>query len=485
MRWLSPERIADHAAARRRRRRRRAAARRRPLVGAGASPTCAPRAVPPTCRSSPPAVSSSPTPSCWRRSTVPAGVAREAHRYLAAGGPTNLAQLVRFLSDTVLLTGFGFDAADDDPRRHGVGRRRPRRARRAASAGATAGRRSSSTAPTSWPGTRRRSATWRRRSRPPAPTCWPSPRTRCAPMPPGGSRRWSCAASTASTSSSRRRWPPARTNADGDGWSVPGLDALGIPVIQSPSTPASRPAWLDDDAGLGPLDVASGVAVPEFDGRIIGPTFAFKEVVDDDAGRGRRDHRGACRPRAHRAPRRASPCARPACATSPTRDKRVAIVLSAYPTKRARLGNAVGLDTPASAIELLHALRDDGYRVDRIPTDGDALMDELADRVHLRPAGADGRPGRGGGRVAGPSPRTTTWFASLPDAARDGVESVWGPAPGEVYVADGRAAVHRASTSAACSSRSSRRAASAPTRSARTTPPTSRRPTTTWRSTAG
>ena len=40
--------------------------------------------------------------------------------------------------------------------------------------------------------------------------------------------------------------------------------------------------WHDDDAGLSPVDVGMGVAIPEFDGRIIGPTFAFKEIVDDD-----------------------------------------------------------------------------------------------------------------------------------------------------------------------------------------------------------
>src|SRR5215218_9357960 len=42
-------------------------------------------------------------------STVPMGVATEAHGYLAQGGPENLVQLHRFLSDTVLLTGKGFD----------------------------------------------------------------------------------------------------------------------------------------------------------------------------------------------------------------------------------------------------------------------------------------------------------------------------------------------------------------------------------------
>src|SRR3954454_1776534 len=42
-------------------------------------------------------------------STVPMGVDTEAHGYLAQGGPDNLVQLHRFLSDTVLLTGEGFE----------------------------------------------------------------------------------------------------------------------------------------------------------------------------------------------------------------------------------------------------------------------------------------------------------------------------------------------------------------------------------------
>ncbi len=41
-------------------------------------------------------------------STVPAGVAAQAHDYLAHGGTGNLRELPRFLSDTVLLGGAGF-----------------------------------------------------------------------------------------------------------------------------------------------------------------------------------------------------------------------------------------------------------------------------------------------------------------------------------------------------------------------------------------
>src|SRR3954470_13352110 len=48
-------------------------------------------------------------------STVPMGVATEAHGYLAQGGPDNLAQLHRFLGDTVLLEGEGFEAPSVAP----------------------------------------------------------------------------------------------------------------------------------------------------------------------------------------------------------------------------------------------------------------------------------------------------------------------------------------------------------------------------------
>ena len=53
-------------------------------------------------------------------------------------------------------------------------------------------------------------------------------------------------------------------------------------------------------------------------------------------------------------------------------------MLSSYPTKHARVGNAVGLDTPASAVVLLRALREARYDLgDGFPEDGDALIHPL------------------------------------------------------------------------------------------------------------
>ncbi|HET9969947.1 MAG TPA: cobaltochelatase subunit CobN, partial [Streptosporangiaceae bacterium] len=51
----------------------------------------------------------SPDAELMALSTVPAGVATEALGYLREGGQENLRELTRFLSDTVFLTGEGFE----------------------------------------------------------------------------------------------------------------------------------------------------------------------------------------------------------------------------------------------------------------------------------------------------------------------------------------------------------------------------------------
>ena len=63
-------------------------------------------------------------------------------------------------------------------------------------------------------------------------------------------------------------------------------------------------------------------------------------------------------------------------------------MLSAYPTKHSRIGNAVGLDTPVSVIRLLRAMREPGYDLGapgEIPGTG-ALTRSRARTRHRRPA---------------------------------------------------------------------------------------------------
>ncbi len=112
------------------------------------------------------------------------------------------------------------------------------------------------------------------------------------------------------------------------------------------------------------------VAIPEFDGRLITVPFSFKEPGPDGVPVYRAD------------PERAARVAGIALGYArlraiPNAEKRLAIVLSSYPTKHSRVGNAVGLDTPASAVALLAALKDAGYDVGDVPTDGDTLIHTL------------------------------------------------------------------------------------------------------------
>jgi cobaltochelatase CobN len=221
---------------------------------------------------------------------------------------------------------------------------------------------------------------------------------------------------------------PATASAGGDdeAWNVAELAALDVPILQGLCLTTSRADWAANDDGLSPLDVATQVAVPEFDGRLITVPFSFKEFDADGLSTYVADP--------ERAARVAGIAVRHArLAHIPNADKRIVLMMSAYPTKHARIGNAVGLDTPASAIALLAALREAGYTVGHLPDNGDDLMKELI------AAGGQDPEWLTEEQLAGNPIRISTetyrrWYSELPADFREGVERHWGQAPGELFV---------------------------------------------------
>ncbi|WP_298445129.1 cobaltochelatase subunit CobN [Ferrimicrobium sp.] len=224
----------------------------------------------------------------------------------------------------------------------------------------------------------------------------------------------------------------AAGHADALAWEAGGLADLGVPVLQALIATTPRSQWQESQAGLRPVDVAMNVAMPEFDGRIITIPIAFKELIDEDEGFGanisayRLDHE-----RTQRLMDLTLRLVRLRHKENAT--KRIAIVLSAYPTKRSRLGNAVGLDTPASLMALARRMEQEGYHILGLLDDADTLMARLGDLIDYEHPSV-----RSGGGIALPVDTYTRWFHTLPDELQTAVIANWGPPPGSIYLEDDR-----------------------------------------------
>ncbi len=357
-------------------------------------------------------------------SLAPPGIVAQAFEYLLHGGVANIEQLLRFVVDTLLLTGFGFDAPQEvplagifgdaviDPARPTVGVVFYR-----------AHLLSGNTAFVSdlCEALERRGAN--------------AVPVHCYSLRPDEKGRVAALDVLADVGVDTVITTVLAMGAStDDGWDASALARLDVPVLQATASTSPRAAWEASDAGLSPLDVAMTVAIPEFDGRIISVPFSFKEIVDDGDDLGVAV--SAYRTLPDRVERVAGVATRLAALRHrPVEERRIAIVLSAYPTKRSRLGNAVALDTPASVIDLLHAMADAGYAIERIPSDGDALMAEVAEGLaYDREAIAKEEVARACGRWD--VEEYEQWFDSLPAALRDAVTDAWGHAPGAVHVDD-------------------------------------------------
>src|SRR5204862_1230834 len=111
---------------------------------------------------------------------------------------------------------------------------------------------------------------------------------------------------------------------------------IGVPVIQAIAAGVDRETWRRSGRGLGPLDTAMNVALPEFDGRIIGVPISFKEEATEDQRLGVRLMRYAPMPdRVQFMAALAAAWAR--LRRTPPAERKVALVLSNYPTKNARI----------------------------------------------------------------------------------------------------------------------------------------------------
>ncbi|HEV2301454.1 MAG TPA: cobaltochelatase subunit CobN [Stellaceae bacterium] len=207
------------------------------------------------------------------------------------------------------------------------------------------------------------------------------------------------------------------------------LAAADCPVLQAVFSGGDEAAWRQGTRGLNPRDLAMNVVLPEIDGRILARAVSFKAPLGRDPLT-EADLVG-WRPVADRVAFVAD------LARNWTRlrskgvgERRLAIILANYPNRDGRIGNGVGLDTPASALAILRALAAAGYRLGPFPDSPQELIERLlAGPTNARPSAPY--------EEALSFAQYSAFFGTLPAAVQTAVTARWGAAERDPFFRPG------------------------------------------------
>jgi cobaltochelatase CobN len=231
--------------------------------------------------------------------------------------------------------------------------------------------------------------------------------------------------------------PDVVLNATAFAISKPGSDAAetpfddaDCPVMQVIFAGGTEAAWRDGTAGLSARDIAMNVALPEVDGRLLTRAVSFKAEARFDA------LTEASLVRYESVPDRIDFVAELAAAwarlrRTPVAERRVALVLANYPNRDGRLGNGVGLDTPAGALAALRAMAAAGYQIDGLPADGNGLVRRLLEGP------SNDRRRHAEATESLPLADYEIFFAALPERLQQAVRERWGPPEADPFFRPG------------------------------------------------
>lgn len=198
------------------------------------------------------------------------------------------------------------------------------------------------------------------------------------------------------------------------------LETLGCPVLQVIASTENREAWMQNPRGLSPSNVAMSVALPETDGRVLTTVVGFKEAQETHPELEFQAKAVVPDPDqvAHVAELARNWVQLRKLANS---EKRIALIMANYPNHDSRLGNGVGLDTPASVVKFLQHLKAAGYEVGLLPEDGDQLIRELQAGITNDEEQSYGKP------LAQwvPAAELREFTSRLPQAMRERLQEQW------------------------------------------------------------
>jgi cobaltochelatase CobN len=206
-----------------------------------------------------------------------------------------------------------------------------------------------------------------------------------------------------------------------------------IPVLQAICSLDNHAQWQANAQGLGSRDLAMHIVLPELDGRLITQPISFKGL----AWRSERSQSDVVCYQPHLPGMDfVAELARNwiALARKHNADKRIALILANYPTRDGRIGNGVGLATPAAALNIRKALQQQGYPVEELPDSGTALIHQLLGGVTNDLDSLDARPCAQSLALDD----YLAFFHSLPAANQQAVRERWGEPQSDPMFRGGR-----------------------------------------------
>lgn len=199
------------------------------------------------------------------------------------------------------------------------------------------------------------------------------------------------------------------------------MPSLDVPILQVILSGGTEEQWESGFKGLSPRDMAMNVALPEVDGKIISRAISFKAVrsrhpqLETDVV--------GYQPKSDRIEFVANLAVNwVKLRQKSASDRRIALILANYPCRDGRLANGVGLDTPASCVEILKALQQAGYLVENMPPTGDELIALLTSGVTNDPEGWELRSARYHLSLD----EYQKYFSTLPPKVQQGILDRWG-----------------------------------------------------------
>ncbi len=196
---------------------------------------------------------------------------------------------------------------------------------------------------------------------------------------------------------------------------------LNVPVFQVIFSGSGRETWESSNQGLTPRDIAMNVALPEVDGRIITRAVSFKAGQSQNSAL--QTEIVVYEPELTRIDFVADLSQKWIdLKSTPIPERKIALILANYPNRDGRLANGVGLDTPASCVEILKALKDRGYTTGKIP-------ETSADLIKLLTTGVTNDPEPYTSRTINQLLSVLdyqTHFQTLPAPVKSGIQARWG-----------------------------------------------------------